>query len=72
MLGLLQQAPAEWFRSGEVAVDEARIEALLQQRQSARAARDFAGADAIRDQLAAMGIAIEDGPQGPRWSVVRE
>ncbi len=45
------------------------VEALLEQRQAARAAKDFATADLVRDQLAAAGIEIEDTPQGPRWSV---
>jgi len=45
------------------------VGALLEQRQAARAAKDFATADVVRDQLAAAGIEIEDTPQGPRWSV---
>ncbi len=42
---------------------------LLAQRTAAREARDFAAADAIRDQLKAAGVEIEDTPQGPQWSV---
>lgn len=45
------------------------IELALRQRQSARERKDFAASDAIRDGLAALGIAIEDTPQGPRWSI---
>ncbi|HZG95094.1 MAG TPA: cysteine--tRNA ligase, partial [Mycobacteriales bacterium] len=45
------------------------VEALLDQRAQARARRDFAAADAIRDQLRAAGIEIEDTPQGPRWTL---
>ena len=45
----------------------ALVEQLLEQRQKARADRDFATADAIRDQLAAAGIVVEDRPDGPRW-----
>ena len=45
------------------------VGALLDQRQAARAAKDFATADVVRDQLAAAGIEIEDTPHGPRWSV---
>jgi cysteinyl-tRNA synthetase len=71
LLGLLQQEPEAWFRRGENTVDAARVEDLLLQRRSARAARDFARADAIRDELTALGIVIEDGAQGTRWSVLQ-
>jgi cysteinyl-tRNA synthetase len=46
---------------------DARIDALLAEREAARRSRDFARADAIREQLRAEGIALEDGPAGPRW-----
>jgi cysteinyl-tRNA synthetase len=71
LLGLLQQDPQAWFQlaSAGAEVDSAAIESLLQDRRTARAERDFRRADAIRDQLAEMGIAIEDGPQGTRWKV---
>ncbi len=46
------------------------IEMLLNQRKQARASRDFAAADAIRDQLADAGIAVEDTPDGARWSLL--
>jgi cysteinyl-tRNA synthetase len=70
-LGLLQQDPQAWFQQANAgsALDSSAIESLLDDRRSARAARDFKRADAIRDQLAAMGVAIEDGPQGTRWKV---
>ena len=42
---------------------------LLSQRQAARARRDFAAADAIRDALAQLGVEISDTPRGPRWSL---
>jgi cysteinyl-tRNA synthetase len=45
------------------------VKALLEQLQEARASRDFAAADAIRDQLRAAGIDVEDTPSGPRWTV---
>jgi cysteinyl-tRNA synthetase len=71
-LGLLQQDPEAWFKqAGGHAVDAGRVEALLEERRSARAARDFARADAIRAELAAIGVVIEDGAQGTRWSVVK-
>ncbi|WEN16650.1 cysteine--tRNA ligase [Rhodanobacter sp. AS-Z3] len=71
LLGLLQQAPEAWFRRGDEAIDEAHIEDLLEQRRAARSARDFTRADAIRDELGAMGVVIEDGAQGTRWSIVK-
>ncbi|HET6562380.1 MAG TPA: cysteine--tRNA ligase [Marmoricola sp.] len=45
------------------------VAALLDQRQGARAAKDFATADAIRDQIKAAGIEVEDTPSGPSWSL---
>jgi cysteinyl-tRNA synthetase len=66
-LGLLQQAPAAWFSRGAEAGDDARIQALIDERIAAKKARDFARADAIRDQLAAENIVLEDTPQGVRW-----
>ena len=45
------------------------IHLALAQRASARDRKDFAASDAIRDGLLALGIAIEDTPQGPRWSI---
>jgi len=45
------------------------IALLLEQREAARARKDFAAADSIRDRITAMGISIEDTPQGPRWSI---
>ena len=66
-LGLLQQAPADWFGRGTQAGDDARIQALIDARIAAKQARDFARADAIRDQLAAESIVLEDTPQGVRW-----
>lgn len=48
------------------------IDLALKQRQAARERKDFAASDAIRDGLAALGIAIEDTPQGPRWSITQK
>ena len=73
VLGLDPDDPA-WPSSGggdaklTSAVD-ALVAGLLEQRAEARAAKDFAAADAIRDQIKAAGIEIEDTPDGPKWSL---
>ncbi len=67
VLGLLQQAPADWFARGASGDDDARIQALVDERGEAKKSRDFARADAIRQQLADEGILLEDTPQGVRW-----
>ena len=51
------------------AVVDALVQGLLEERTQARADKDFAAADAIRDRIKAAGIEIEDTPDGPRWSV---
>ena len=67
VLGLLQQAPADWFARGAGNDDDARIQSLIDERIEAKKSRDFARADAIRQQLADEGILLEDTPQGVRW-----
>ncbi|MFT4286515.1 cysteine--tRNA ligase [Nocardioides sp.] len=61
-------APAGADEKLNSAVD-ALVAGLLAQRQAAREARDWAAADAVRDQLKAAGIEITDTPDGPRWSI---
>jgi cysteinyl-tRNA synthetase len=58
-------------RTGDRLVDvvDDLVRVALEQRQAARERKDYAAADAIRDQLTATGIVIEDTPDGPRWSV---
>ena len=68
LMGLLAGDPEEWFAGGvegDMSGDD--IEALIVQRNEARAAKDFQKADAIRDQLAEAGVIIEDGPGGTTW-----
>jgi cysteinyl-tRNA synthetase len=68
LMGLLQSDPEEWFAGdvdGELSSDD--IDALIEKRNAARAAKDLATADAVRDQLAAAGIKIEDGAGGTSW-----
>jgi cysteinyl-tRNA synthetase len=47
------------------------VSLALDQRAAARARKDFAAADAIRDQLTSLGVSVEDTPQGPRWELTR-
>ena len=63
---------AEWRGASDLPVRAALdllVEQLLTGRQDARASRDFEAADRIRDQLAAAGILIEDGPSGSHWRI---
>jgi cysteinyl-tRNA synthetase len=71
-LGLLRRKPQEYFQAREAGeetggVDPAEVDKLVAQRTEARKNKDFAQADAIRDQLTAMGVLLEDTPQGTRW-----
>ncbi|WP_422767350.1 cysteine--tRNA ligase [Photobacterium leiognathi subsp. mandapamensis] len=68
VLGLLSQEPETFLQGGAGEDDDvAEIEALIQQRLDARAAKDWAAADEARDKLMAMGIILEDGAQGTTW-----
>jgi cysteinyl-tRNA synthetase len=72
MAGLLGLDPREWADTSSAdlskAVD-ALVQVALEQRAAARARKDYAAADAIRDQLAAAGIVVEDTAAGSRWTV---
>ena len=67
-LGILGTEPDAWFAGGgELGMAPADIESLLEQRRAAKDLRDFAAADAIREQLAARGVRIEDTADGTVW-----
>ncbi|WP_062431356.1 cysteine--tRNA ligase [Herbidospora daliensis] len=73
VLGLDPRSP-QWRSSGESGLHEvvdALVAVALEQRQAARARKDYAAADAIRESLAAAGVVVEDTPQGPRWELAR-
>jgi cysteinyl-tRNA synthetase len=68
LLGLLQQDPVAWFQAGDADAPSTEwIEERIAARQAARTARDFGLSDAIRDELAAAGIQLEDTAEGTRW-----
>ena len=67
VLGLLQSDPQTYLQGGAVDADTARIDGLIQQRQAAKTSKDFATADAIRQQLLAEGIVLKDSPAGTTW-----
>ena len=75
-LGILGYEPGEWLAmrsaltAGETAgdgLDDAQIDALMEARTAARRAKDWAESDRIRDELAAAGVILEDGPGGTTW-----
>lgn len=69
ILGLLQDSPEAFLQGGTDAEGLSKnvIEAKIVERIAAKAAKDFALADGIRDELAANGIVLEDGPEGTTW-----
>jgi cysteinyl-tRNA synthetase len=78
MLGVLGIDPldAQWTSAGGAsggpdlhAVVDGLVAVALEARQAARARKDFAAADAIRDSLTAAGLVVEDTPRGPRWTL---
>ncbi len=66
ILGVLQSTPDSYLQAGSED-DVAEIESLIKQRNDARAAKDWAAADAARDALTAKGVVLEDGPEGTTW-----
>jgi len=72
ILGLLERDPEQFMQAGiaDQAADgfsPERIEALIAERLAVRKAKDFKRSDAIRDELKAAGVILEDGPQGTLW-----
>ena len=68
MLGVLQLEADDFLQAGaEGRVDAAEVDALIAARLAARAGKDWAESDRIRDQLTAMGVVLEDGKGGRGW-----
>ena len=70
LLGILQQDPQAWFKwtpQGAKILSDGEIEKMIAARATARAAKNFAESDRIRDELEAKGVALEDGPDGTAW-----
>lgn len=75
ILGLFTESPAVFLetlkqcRARRHNVDLALVADLMQERQTARAAKDFAASDLVRDKLAGLGVVVRDTPEGPLWDI---
>jgi cysteinyl-tRNA synthetase len=67
LLGFLQADPAAWFQGGADEAFKARIEGLIGERVQARAVKDWARADQIREELTAAGVEVMDAADGATW-----
>lgn len=67
VLGCLQDDPQAFLQGGDV--DAAWVEQMIQKRADAKASRDFATADQVREELAAAGVVLRDSPEGTSWSM---
>ena len=67
ILGVLLSSPDVWFEGGADDALKSEVEALLAERISARAEKNWAEADRIRDRLTALNVVVMDGPTGATW-----
>jgi cysteinyl-tRNA synthetase len=67
LIGVLQADPEKWFRQGDGPISDADVDAMLEARLAARAEKNFAEADRIRDELDSLGIVVMDSPKGSTW-----
>ena len=69
LMGFLTADPQAWFQTGADAGLKARVEQLLADRQTARAAKNWPEADRIRGELSALNVEVMDGPTGATWRI---
>jgi cysteinyl-tRNA synthetase len=69
VMGFLQGDPEAWFQAGVTDELREKVEALIAERITARAAKDWAAADRIRDALTALNVEVMDGPTGATWRI---
>ena len=69
LLGILEQDAVEWLQDAVScdAISTADIEGLIEQRQAAKLAKDYARADEVREELLAQGVVLEDSREGTQW-----
>jgi cysteinyl-tRNA synthetase len=69
LMGLLHDKPEHWFKTSlaEDAISAEQVEALIAERQAAKESKNYARADAVREQLKEAGIVLEDSRQGTNW-----
>jgi len=72
ILGVLQQHPQEFLREGSQDVDAEYIDGLIEQRNTARAEKNWAVADKIRDELTALNVIVEDKDGKSSWRIDRD
>ncbi len=72
-LGLFGMSPEAWSQRKQATsgIDSSRVDALISERTAARARKDWKESDRIRDELAAMGVAIKDSKEGTTWEIAR-
>ncbi len=73
LMGLLQYSSAEWsaFRPASITIDESKVVSLIEARNAARKAKNFEESDRIRDELAKMGVVLNDTKDGTTWEIAR-
>jgi cysteinyl-tRNA synthetase len=70
IFGILQQTPEDFLQQGLSPELRSKIEALIAERLTARAQKNWARSDEIRNELQQLGVAIEDGPEGTVWRLL--